>query len=169
MRARDLGFTRDISNSLVRECNAVTPADVGEGACPPRWVPRGTTTARGYDFADVNADNAFGIDAQSPDGVPYHPLGHWVFGSGPRSKTKAVEQALFLETASVKRATSIAGVQATLLLIPSRSRGGKGMNLGHAVVTWRQGGRFYWTSFHDHRNAPRARLLAEALITASDE
>lgn len=114
MRARESGFTRDIPNSLVRDCR------------------------------------------------------HWAFGSGRRSEAKAVEQSLFLDTANSKHSMNIGGVEATLLVIPARSRGGNGMLLGHAVVTWSRGGRFYWTSFHDHRSAPRAQLLAEALISAND-
>lgn len=168
MRAPDLGFTRDVPKPIVRECDAVKPPNVPAALCPPQWVPRGGTTADGFDFDGVGK-NAFAVEAQSPDSVPYHPFGHWLFGSGRASDVEALKQALFLDTASSKRATSIGGVPATLLLIPSRSRGGKGMLLGHAVVAWSQAGRFYWTSFHDHRNAPRARLLAEVLISADDK
>lgn len=168
-RARNLGFTRDPAKSLVRACDEAKPRNLGAAVCPPPWVPQGTTTAAGFDFADVDAEDAVEVEAQSPDGVPYHQLGHWLFGNGPRSKAKVIKKVLALETASSERATSVAGVPARLWLIPTQMYGGRGMHRGHAVVTWSQRGRFYWTSFHDPRNAPRARLLAEVLIAASDE
>jgi hypothetical protein len=166
-RASKLGFTRNAPKSLERACDTVKLPDAA--VCPPRWVPQGVTTADFFDFADVDAEDAVEVEAQSPDGVPYHQLGHWLFGNGPRSKAKVIKKVLALETASSERATSVAGVPATLWLIPTQRYGGRGMHRGHAVVTWSQRGRFYWTSFHDPRNAPRARLLAEVLITASDE
>lgn len=161
-RARELGFTRDIPKALVRACDEVKPSDAA--ICPPRWVPQGITTADGFDFDDEGAE-AFAVDVQSPDRVPYHQLGHWMFGSARASDAPVLKRALFLETASSKRTTRIAGVSATLWLIPTQKYGGQGMLRGHAVVTWNQGGRFHWTSFHDQRNTPRARLLAETLIT----
>jgi len=113
------------------------------------------------DLSDVEK-GAFGVEAQSPGGIPHHQLGHWLFGSGRRSS--ALEDALFGPSARSKRATTVAGVPATIWLVPPRSRGGAGVNVGHVVVTWSQGGRFHWTSVHDHRNARRARLLAEVIM-----
>lgn len=165
-RASELSFTRNVPKSLKRACDTVKPPDAG--ICPPRWVPRGVTTADGLDF-DYKGVEAFAIEARSPDGVPYHQLGHWQFGSGQMSDASFLERALFLQTASSNRNTRIGGVPATLRLIPTQRYGGQGMLRGHAVVTWTQGGRFHWASFHDPRNAPRAMLLAEVLITASDE
>jgi hypothetical protein len=163
-RASKLGFTRDIPRSLRRACDADRPADAG--ICPPRWVPRGITTAEYDDFGDLD-DEAFGISAQSPDGVPYHQLGHWIFGSSRGSYARILKHAF--ASASKRSPTRIAGVPATTWFIPTEKYGGQSMHRGHAVVTWTQGGRFHWASFHDPRNAPRAMLLAEVLITASDE
>jgi hypothetical protein len=161
-RASKLGFTRNAPKSLKRACDTVKLPDAA--VCPPRWVPQGVTTAEFFDFDRVGAET-FAVEAQSPDGVPYHQLGHWMFGSSRASDAPLVERALFLATASSERTSRIAGVPATLWLIPTQRYGGQGMLRGHAVVTWTQGGRFHWSSFHDPRNAPRARLLAEVLIT----
>lgn len=126
----------------------------------PTLVPPGPLSL-GYSHADRDG---YQVEVNSPM-IHRSSAGHWAFGAGSPAR---VDSLLHPSTSRLEPSISVSkarlgNLPVTYYVLPPQLNGG-GMFRGHVLYAWRLDGKEYYLTLHGHRNALRAKLMAEALI-----